>query len=234
MSVRKFYLAALIGAASFTAPAAAVTMQEGDGNFSNDWLAPTVVTSGTTGVSGTGAPEWMRGDRLDIFQFSGLEPGATSVVFDFALTEPYGRGSYRNGGGSIYYSYEPFTNNYTVDRADGTVLRSQDLLAGVFDVTYDPWSTDPSKRGTSTFSLDLMDDFAGELFLALDFNYGQVSYNVNSPAWASSTPDTGGPTGSSGGGGASPTAVPLPATGWLLLGGLAGVVGLTVKRRKPA
>lgn len=228
MSVRKLYIAALIGAASFTAPAAAVTMQEGDGNFSNDWLAPTVVASGTTGVSGTGAPEWMSGDRLDIFQFSGLEPGATSVVFDFSLTEPYGRGSYRNGGGSIYYSYEPFTNNYTVDRADGTVLSGQDLLAGVFDVTFDPW--DLSKRGTSSFTLNLLEDFAGELFLALDFTYGQVSYNVNSPAWANSTPGTGSP----GGGSAPSVAVPLTATGWLLLGGLAGIVGLTMKRRKSA
>lgn len=223
MSVRKISLAALIGAASITSPAAAYTLDETGGNFSNDWVSPTVVASGTTDVSGWGAPEWMGGDRLDIFQFSGLAPGATSVVFDFSLTGPYNPNAYHNGGGAIYYTYEPFSGAYYVDQGNGTVLGSQDLLAGKFDVTYNPWEApNASNRGISSFTLDLMEDFAGDLFLALDFTYGQVSYNINSPAWATS--------GS--GDDTDPTVVSLPATGWLLLAGLLGIVGLAKTRRK--
>lgn len=227
MSLQKLCVAALIGAALITAPAAASILHEGNGNFSNDWRAPSVVASGTTGVSGTGAPTWMDGDRLDIFQFSGLAPGATSIVFDFSLTGPYNPGTYANGGGDIYYSYEPFTGDYTVDQGGGKVLGSQDLLAGKFDVTYNPWEApNASNRGTSSFTLNLMEEFAGDLFLSLDFTYGQVSYNIDSPAWATSGNDTDPNPG------AMP--VPLPATGWLLLAGFLGLVGLAATRRKPA
>lgn len=229
MSVRKLSLAALIGAASITSPAAAYTLDETGGNFSNDWVSPTVVASGTTGVSGSGAPTWTGGDRLDIFQFSGLAQGTTSVAFDFSLTGPYNPNAYANGGGAIYYSYEPFSGAYYVEQADGTVLSSQDLLAGYFDVTYNPWEApNASNRGTSSFTLNLMEDFAGELFLALDFTHGQVSYNIDSPAWATS--GNGGDDGDD----TDPTVVPLPATGWLLLAGLLGIVGLAKSRRKPA
>lgn len=227
MSVRKLYVAVLVCAASITAPVAesALILPEAGGNFSNNWVSPTVVATGTTGVTGTGAPEWMGGDRLDIFQFSGLVPGATSIVFDFSLTGPYNPGAYENGGGTIYYSYVPFSGAYYVDQGDGKVHGSQDLLAGNFDVTYNPWNAaNASNRGTSSFTLDLTKEFAGNLFLALDFTYGRVSYNINSLSWA--TPDNG----------TTPVdipvvvAVPLPATGWLLLAGLAG---LAANRRKP-
>jgi hypothetical protein len=227
MSVRKLYVAVLVCAASITAPAAEATpiLYEAGGNFSNNWVSPTVVASGTTGVTGTGAPEWMGGDRLDIFQFSGLVPGATSIVFDFSLTGPYSPGAYENGGGAIYYSYVPFSGAYYVDQGDGKVRGSQDLLAGYFDVTYNPWNApNASNRGTSSFTLNLAKEFAGDLFLALDFTYGRVSYNINSPSWATSGNDT------------VPSAevvpVPLPATGWLLLAGLLGLVGPAAIRRK--
>lgn len=224
MSVRKLYVAVLVCAASITAPAAESTpiLYEAGGNFSNNWVSPTVVASGTTGVTGTGAPEWMGGDRLDIFQFSGLVPGATSIVFDFSLTGPYSPGAYENGGGAIFYSYVPFSGAYYVDQGDGKVSGSQDLLAGYFDVTYNPWNAaNASNRGTSSFTLNLAKEFAGDLFLALDFTYGRVSYNINSPSWATS------------GNGTAPSSVavpvPLPATGWLLL---AGLLGLAANRRK--
>jgi hypothetical protein len=226
MSVRKLYVAVLVCAASITSPAAesALILYEAGSNFSNNWVSPTVIASGTTGVTGTGAPEWMGGDRLDIFQFSGLAPGATSLVFDFSLTGPSNPGAYENGGGAIYYSYVPFSGTYYVDQGNGKVLGSQDLLAGYFDVTYNPWNpANASNRGTSSFTLDLGKEFAGDLFLALDFTYGRVSYNINSPSWATS------------GNGTVPVppaevvAVPLPATGWLLL---AGLVGLAANRRK--
>jgi hypothetical protein len=169
-----------------------------------------------------GAPEWMGGDRLDIFQFSGLVPGATSIVFDFSLTGPYSPGTYENGGGAIYYSYAPFSGAYYVAQGDGKVHGSQDLLAGYFDVTYNPWNAaNASNWGASSFTLNLAKEFAGDLFLALDFTYGRVSYNINSPSWATSDNDT--PPSS------LAVPVPLPATGWLLL---AGFVGLAANRRK--
>jgi hypothetical protein len=226
MSVRKLYVAALVCAGSITSPAAEAIpiLQEAGGNFSNNWVSPTAVASGTTGVTGTGAPEWMGGDRLDIFQFSGLVPGATSIVFDFSLTGPSSPGAYENGGGAIFYSYVPFSGAYYVDQGAGKVLGSQDLLTGYFDVTYNPWSpANASNRGTSSFTLNLAKEFAGDLFLALDFTYGRVSYNINSLPWATS------------GNGTAPVEVPvtipvpLPATGWLLL---AGLVGLAANRRK--
>lgn len=224
MSIRKLYVAMLVCAASITAPAAEATpiLQEAGGNFSNNWVSPTIVASGTTGVAGTGAPEWMGGDRFDTFQFSGLVPGATSIVFDFSLTGPYSPGAYQNGGGTIYYSYVPFSGAYYVDQGNGKVLGSQDLLAGYFDVTYNPWeAANASNRGTSSFTLNLTKEFAGDLFLALDFTYGRVSYNINSLSWATSDNGTAPAE--------VPVAIPVPATGWLLL---AGLVGLAATRRK--
>ena len=174
----------------------------------------------------------MGGDRLDIFQFSVLVPGATSIVFDFSLTGPYSPGAYENGGGAIYYSYVPFSGNYYVDQGNGKILGSQDLLAGYFDVTYNPWSAaNASNRGTSSFTLNLAKEFAGDLFLALDFTYGRVSYNINSLSWATSSNGIVRMEDSV----AVPVEflvavpVPLPATGWLLL---AGLVGLAANRRK--
>jgi hypothetical protein len=226
ISVRKLYGAVLVCAASITSPAAEATpiLYEAGGNFSNNWISPTVVASGTTGVTGAGAPEWMGGDRLDIFQFSGLAPGATSIVFDFSLTGPSNPNAYENGGGAIYYSYVPFSGTYYVDQGNGKVLGSQDLLAGYFDVTYNPWNAaNASNRGTSSFTLNLPQEFTGNLFLALDFTYGRVSYNINSPSWATFGNDTV-PVPS-----AEVVPVPLPATGWLLL---AGLLGLAANRRK--
>jgi len=100
----------------------------------------------------------MGGDRLDIFQFSGLAPGTTSIVFDFSLTGPYSTSTYENGGGAIYYSYVPFTGTYYVDQGNGNVLGSHDLLADYFDVTYNPWETaNASNRGTSSFTLNFVE-----------------------------------------------------------------------------
>ena len=99
MAVWKLHVAAVFFAASITAPTAlaAPILNEAAGNFSNDWLAPTVVASGTTGIMGLGMPEWMGGTRHDVFLFSGLTPGASSLVFDFALPGPVNVGAYANG-----------------------------------------------------------------------------------------------------------------------------------------
>lgn len=226
MSVRKLCIAGLVCATSITAATAEATpiLHEAGGNFSNNWVSPTIVARGTSGVAGMGAPEWMGGDRLDIFQFSGLVPGATSIVFDFSLTGPYSPSAYQNGGGDIYYSYVPFSGSYYVDQGNGKVLGSQSLRGGSFNVTYNPWeAANASNRGTSSFTLNLAQEFAGDLFLALDFTYGRVSYNINSLSWATSD---NGPLPAE-----IPVAVPvpLPATSWLLL---VGLVGLAANHRK--
>ena len=228
MSVRKLYVTVLVCAASITAPAAEAVpiLQESGGNFSNNWVSPTVVSSGTTDITGTGAPEWTGGDRLDIFQFSGLVPGATSIVFDFSLTGPSSPGAYENGGGTIYYSYVPFSGAYYVDEGNGKVLGSQDLIAGNFDVTYNPWDlANPANGGTSSFTLNLAKGFAGNLFLALDFTYGKVSYNINSPSWATSS-DTVDPISLP-----ESAAIPEPATVLLLAAGLAAMGAGRVRRK---
>lgn len=224
MSLKKLSVAAVIAAAALTAvPAAATVMQEGSGNFSDSWVSPTAVAGGAASVAGTGAPDWLGGDRIDVFHFTGLAPGAASIVFDFALTGPYDPNAYVNGGGSIYVSYVPFSGAYYVDPGVGRVLGSQDLLAGNFDVTYNPWEApNASNRGASSFTLDLGEDFAGDLFLALDFTYGRVDYKINLPAGTVSGEDTGA------------AAVPLPAAGWLLVAGVAGLAGLAARRRKAA
>ena len=224
ISVRKIFTSVLVCATLITAPTAKANsiLQEIGVNFSNNWVSPTIVTSDMTGVAGTGAPEWMGGDRLDIFQFSGLLPGAASIVFNFSLTEPYRADSYQNGGGSIYYSYVPFSGAYYVDQGNGKVLGSQDLLAGNFNAIYNPWeAANGLNRGTSSFTLNLTKEFTGNLFLALDFTYGQVSYNINSLAWAISDNGTLPME--------TPTAIPVPATGLLLL---IGFVGLATNCRK--
>lgn len=224
MSIRKIIVATLFSTASVIAPVAvsAPILLEYGSNFSNDWTAPTVVDSGTSDVSGAGAPEWTGGDRLDIFRFSGLVPGATSIAFNFMLTGPLNTGAYTNGGGAIYFSYQPFSGSYYVDKGDGTVLGSQQLLAGYFEVIYNPWETaNALNRGESGFVLNLSDDFTGELYLALDFTHGGVSYNFNTPAWAALSLE-----GTTTGAAASP--VPLPAPGWLFL---TGILSLFVYRR---
>lgn len=229
MSFRKSCLGGLFGVALLAGASTAATITEDSGNFSNDWTDPTLITTGTTGVAGTGGAEWSGGDRFDVFHFSGLRPGATSFVFDFALTAPYAPNAYANGGGSIYYSFAPFTGSYYVDQGNGSVLGSQDLLGGVFDVTYNPWNlSNPASQGTSRFTLDLDDSFAGELFLALDFTYGKVTYNITAPAWAAVDLAEGGNDLDN-----VPGQVPLPAGVWMLLAGLSGL-GVIATRRKRA
>ena len=219
MSGRQFLGAMFFGATLLASQAVAATLVEGDGNFSNTWAMATVVASGTTAVSGSGAPQWMGGDRIDVLHFSGLKRGAASVVFDFTLTAPYRSDAYANGGGSIYYSYVPFTGSYYVDQGNGRVLGSHDLLAGEFAVVYNPWdATNPASQGSSSFTLSLRDDFAGELFLAVDTTYGRVSYTIHAPLWASDL-------------GATTSPLPLPAAGWMLLAGLSGLC-LVAARRK--
>lgn len=220
MPIWNVFSAGFLGLALIAGSANASTLVEGAGNFSNSWVAPTDVATGTTDVSGSGAPSWVGGDRVDVFLFSGLTPGKTSILFDFSLTGSYSDGRYQNGGGSIYYSYVPFTGDFYVEQANGNVLGSSDLLAGVFDVTYDPWTpNDSSRQGTSSFTLGLGDEFAGDLFLAMDFTYGKVSYNINSLNWSASANDS------------SPSPVPLPASGLLLLAGFSGL-GFIARRRK--
>lgn len=229
MVVRQRSIAFLLFAALFAATAAnsSPILHEGSANFSNVWTSPTVIATGTSGVSGAGAPEWMGGDRLDIFQFSSLQPGAVSIVFDFSLTGPLSPNAYSNGGGAIYVSFVPFSGAYYVDNGDGKVLGSHNLLAGNFNVIHNPWeAASATNRGTSSFTLNLGEGFGGNLFLALDFTYGQVSYNINSLPWAG----TGGTADTSLV--AAPSSVPLPAMVWMMLAAMLGMFGMHARRRR--
>jgi len=222
MSISGFFGAALLGAALFASPAMAATLHEADGSFSSDWRAPTPIPEGTTGVAGSGAPDWMGGDRFDIFHFSVMGLGATPIDFDFWLTDLDKSGGYRNGGGAIYYSFVPFSGRYYVDEGGGQVLGSENLLAGYFEVTFNPWQeASATNRGASSFTLNLGEAFRGDLFLALDFTHGRVSYSISASAWTSPSESA-----------ATPAPVPLPAAGWLMLAALSALGFVAAGLRK--
>lgn len=233
MSFGRLFAALIVGTTAIhTSPAiAAPILTETDASFSSSWTAPTAVGSGITGIAGSGSSGKTSNERFDTFQFSGLTPGATSIVFNFSLAPGYNLGNYANGGGSIYYSYVPFTGAYYVDQGNGKVLGSHNLLASNFDVTHNPWQTETNtNRGSSSYILNLGDDFTGNLYLALDFTYGnQVNYNISSPSWASgSTPVARQPDLAI----IVPEAtMPLPATVWLFLAGLLTLAGRKVVAR---
>ncbi|WP_095589810.1 hypothetical protein [Actibacterium ureilyticum] len=155
--------AGLVAGMALAGAVQAATVSEADiagGEFSSNFMTPTVIDSGVSTVTGTGAS-----GAFDLFAFSGLDTGAQTLSFNFAA--PAGIGYSYSAGGSILYSLTPFDYAW-----DG-------LTAGTFHLGY----------GAETASVDLSlpDSFVGDLYLGLYFTYGSdISYGIGLPASVSS------------------------------------------------
>lgn len=187
--------------------ASALTVTEGAGDFSNNWLSPTVVGAGVTDIAGAAA----RND-FEVFALTGLLPGAQTLTFSFSGAQSYVSGNF-SAGGNILYSYTPF--QFAWDH-DGS--RS-------YAVDYNSWTTGKGSKIklhetgslTSTVALTLAANFTGTLYLALAPTYGRsLAYNIALPAAPILPPPP------------PPAPVPLPAAGGLLA---AALVGLGLRRR---
>ena len=218
MAVRTIFGVIFFAISVFADAAPAATLSEDGGNYSDIWAAPTVVASGTTTVTGGNA---LGADRTDVLQFSGLRPGASAITFDFAVAGNYRSGGYANGGGTLYYSFVPFTGGYYITPSSAATAAQERLYNSTFGVTYDPWdAANPASQGTSRFTLALGDSFAGSLFVALDTTYGNVSYAISGLTYPSSAPPD------------SPSPMPLSAGGLFMLMGLTGLAVIGIRRRR--
>jgi hypothetical protein len=130
-------------------PAAAIsvtgTVNEA-GDFSSDWLHPSVLAAGTTQINGTASD-------LDVLELTGLNAGAQVLNFVFSALKAYTSGNL-SAGGSILYSTTPFAFAWDQDgRVD-------------YAVSYNSWNVGTPWAGstgslTTTASLALDAAFAG-------------------------------------------------------------------------
>lgn len=201
----------LVGLASGVAlagAASAITVNEGAGDFSNNWLSPAQVGPGVDTLTGAAAA-----NDYEIFAITGLLPGAQTLTFDFSGLAAYVSGNF-SAGGSILYSYTPF--QYAWDQ-DGSLS---------YAIHYNQWTTGPASKPkvhtqgslTASYALTLASTFTGTLYLAIAPTYGSVlSYSIGLPA-APILPPPPPP----------PAPVPLPAAGAMLA---AALVGLRLRRK---
>ncbi len=198
-------LAAMAASAMLAGGASALTVTEGAGDYSNNWLSPTQVGKGVTDLSGAAAK-----NDLEIFALTGLLPGAQTLTFDFSGVASYISGKFA-AAGNILYSYTPF--QFAGDN-DGSLA---------YAVDYNEWTTGTGSKIkhhtsgslTSTVALTLATTFKGTLYLAIQPTKGpSLAYNVTLPA--------------------APVApVPVPAAGVMLATALVGL-RLRRKARKTA
>lgn len=191
MSCKSIIGAAVIALVA-SAPLSAATLDEASipgGDFANSWSSPTVVGSGFDVVTGKG-----RSNNFDNIVFNALPAGAQTLTFDFS-GPPGNRPSYA-GGGSILYSVTPFRWGW-----DGA-------LAGVVGLF--------GTNATDQVVLNLGPSFAGVLYVALNFTYGNnISYSISVPSNLPPPPAT----------------VPLPASGAALAGAMV-LAGLALRRKR--
>ena len=205
-TVKKYLrvVAALVIALPASAATAAVlTPADIAGGYSGSVTSPTVVGSDYSDVSGT-----TKGSGTLVFLFSNLAAGGQSITLDFNLNADVMGFSnfwrYYAAGGNIRYSLNSAFegNSYT----------------GGWDLGSFAVSNSSTKSLTNSVLLTLPSDFSGDLYLALNFTYGNapVNFDIGSVTRAS-MPD------------GSVPAVPLPAS-LVLLAGAVGALGL--HRRK--
>lgn len=179
-------------AAAAAGGATAATLSESDmagGAFGASWDRLTEVGAGVTTIAGTGSQ-----NSFDNFVLTGLSGGAQDISLRFAAPGDIGH-SY-SAGGTILYSTQAFKYGW-----DGNRL-------GSVQVDY--------SKPEQSLILSLGDDFAGLLYLALNFTHGSdLAYTIGLPAGASVAP------------------IPLPA-GLVLLGSAIGALGLAQMRRRKA
>lgn len=181
--------------ALFTAmPLQAATLDESTipgGDFANSWSNPSVIGSGFDLITGKS-----RANNFDNIVFNALPAGAQTLTFSFA-GPPGNRPSYA-GGGTILYSTSPFRWGW-----DGTIAGNFGLFG---------------TNATDSLVLNLGPSFAGTLYLAMNFTYGNnISYSISVPSNLPPPPP--------------PSTVPLPASGGALAGGIV-LAGLALRRKR--
>src|SRR5918992_1398212 len=146
-------------APAFAAAGGAATLSESNTPgyaFGSRYDSPTEIGSGYETISGTG-----NGNRYDNLVFTGLPSGAQRLTFDFRAPSGY-KHSY-SAGASIFYDTKPFDHPW-----DG-------IRAGQVQIGY--------YQPHQSFDLDLDENFAGDLFLAMNFTHGRdLSYNISAPS----------------------------------------------------
>ncbi|PZR00834.1 MAG: hypothetical protein DI533_10020 [Cereibacter sphaeroides] len=196
--------------------AQAATVSEAEyGDFSSNYLSPTVVANGATTVSGV----WAAGGDYDLLAFTGLKSGAQTVTLSFSPLSPIGDTDWSfSAGGSVLYKTTPFQWSAW----EGTYLAS---------VGIQHWN----RNSVFDYVINLDDSFAGQLYLGLFGTYGTLKYTIAAPGNAAlavvlppveqplpQTPDVD-----------APAPVPLPAAAPLMIAGL-GALGLARLRRRRA
>lgn len=186
-------------ALAVSSQAATLTESDVNGGFSNDFRNPTVVGPGIdliTGGLSTGGGGSVA-DEFDFLQFTNLQPGAQTVSFTFSLAVPSGFTGFIGAGGTVRVKTDPFE----FSAFEGTAQQFQLSFN-----SFNPAGSTP----TQTLSFDLGSSFAGpELFVNVrTTNATQpFSFGVAVPGNAIAP-------------------VPLPATGWLMMFGLAAAFGM--------
>lgn len=188
--------------------AAAATLSEGSvGDFSGNYLAPTVIANGFGTIDGV----WSGGNDYDLLALTGLRTGAQTVTISFAPITPIGDRDWSfSAGGTVNWKTTPF--RYSAWEGD-TLAR-----VGI---------THRNRGETFDYTLTLGDGFQGQLWLGLFNTHGSLRYSISAPgnaALAAVAPPE-----------AVPSSVPLPGALPLMalaVGALGGTVA--VRRRRTA